>query len=70
MIMGHSKHERSTKKHVVPLKKLSYDTLTSPAITATSPKRPLSSVANVAVVERFDCIQYLFVILYKKYIVE
>ena len=45
MIMGHSKHELSTlKNHVVLPTKLCYNTPNDSPITATSPKRPLSSV--------------------------
>ena len=54
MIIGHSKHELSTEKHVVFPKKV---VILHPylPITATSPQRPLSSVPKVAVMARFDC---------------
>ena len=54
MIMGHSKHELSTKKHILYEKKLSYN-------TPTSSKRPplhngyfLPSIRWPGVVEKFD----------------
>jgi len=55
MIMGHSKHELSPKKMLYSLKKI---VILHPylPITATSPQRPLSSVFQVAIMERFDCI--------------
>ena len=59
MIMGHSKHELSTKKHVVLPKKIVIYHSYLPMMTM-SPQRPLLSVPNVATVERFDCIFQLW----------
>ena len=59
MIMGHSKHELSTKKHVVLCKKIVIYHSYLPMM-ATSPQRPLLSVPKVAIVERFDCIFQLW----------
>ena len=56
--MGCNKHQRSTINMLYPPLPQKKIVMLHPylPITATSPQRPLSSVLNVAVVERFDCI--------------
>ena len=55
MIMGYSKHQRSTKNNMLYSQKHPYL-----PTTATSPHPSLSSVPKVAVMERFDCISVFF----------
>ena len=57
--MGYRKHQLRHNKQVELPKKICYITPYLP-IMATSLQQPLSSVPEVAIVKRFDCISFIW----------